>query len=36
MAISGTAEPLSKPAYDMAIKVISDIGSATVKKLLGL
>jgi hypothetical protein len=27
---------LSKPAYDMAVKIISDIGSATMKKLLGL
>jgi hypothetical protein len=27
---------LSKPAYDVAIKIISDIGSATIKKMLGL
>jgi hypothetical protein len=27
---------LGKSAYDVAIKIISDIGSATVKKLLGL
>jgi hypothetical protein len=27
---------LSKPAYEMAVKIISDIGSATMKKLLGL
>jgi len=27
---------LGKPSYDVAIKIISDIGSATVKKMLGL
>ena len=27
---------LGKSAYDVAIKIISDIGSATVKKTLGL
>jgi hypothetical protein len=27
---------LGKSAYDIAIKIISDIGSATAKKLLGL
>ncbi len=27
---------LGKSAYDIAIKIISDIGSATVKRLLGL
>jgi hypothetical protein len=27
---------LGKSAYDVAIKIISDIGSATVKKMLGL
>ena len=27
---------LGKSAYDIAIKIISDIGSATVKKMLGL
>jgi hypothetical protein len=27
---------LGKPTYDVAIKIISDIGSATVKKMLGL
>jgi hypothetical protein len=27
---------LGKSAYDIAIKIISDIGSATVKKILGL
>jgi hypothetical protein len=27
---------LGKPAYEIAIKVISDIGSATAKKILGL
>jgi len=27
---------LGKPTYDVAIKIISDIGSATVKKILGL
>jgi hypothetical protein len=27
---------LSKPAYDLAVKIISDVGAATVKRLLGL
>ena len=27
---------LGKPAYDIAIKIIGDIGSATVKRMLGL
>jgi hypothetical protein len=27
---------LGKSAYDVAIKIIGDIGSATVKKMLGL
>jgi hypothetical protein len=27
---------LGKSAYEVAIKIISDIGSATVKKMLGL
>jgi hypothetical protein len=27
---------LGKSAYEIAIKIISDIGSATVKKMLGL
>ena len=27
---------LGKPTYGVAIKIISDIGSATVKKILGL
>jgi hypothetical protein len=27
---------LGKPTYDAAIKIISDIGAATVKKMLGL
>lgn len=27
---------LGKPAYDLTIKIVSDIGSATVKKMLGL
>jgi hypothetical protein len=27
---------LGKSAYDIAIKIISDIGSVTVKKILGL
>jgi hypothetical protein len=27
---------LGKPAYDLAVKIISDVGSAAAKKLLGL
>jgi hypothetical protein len=27
---------ISKPAYDVAIKIIGDIGAATVKRMLGL
>jgi len=27
---------LGKPAYDIVIKIIGDIGSATVKRMLGL
>jgi hypothetical protein len=27
---------LSKPAYETAVKIISDVASATVKKMLGL
>jgi hypothetical protein len=34
--MKGLLTRLGKPAYDMAIKIISDVGSATVKKLLGL
>jgi len=32
----GLLEKLTKGAYDIAIKIISDIGSATIKKMLGL
>jgi hypothetical protein len=31
-----TLPKLGKSAYEVAIKIISDIGSATVKKMLGL
>ena len=34
--LKGLLSKLGKPAYDLAIKIISDIGSATVKKMLGL
>jgi hypothetical protein len=34
--LKGILARLSKPAYDLAIKVISDIGSATAKRFLGL
>jgi hypothetical protein len=27
---------LGKSAYDIAVKIIGDIGSATVKKILGI
>ncbi|MGY4254592.1 hypothetical protein ACVI1L_001660 [Bradyrhizobium sp. USDA 4516] len=34
--LKGMLSKLGKSAYDVAIKIISDIGSATVKKMLGL
>jgi hypothetical protein len=34
--LKGLLPKLGKSAYDLAIKIISDIGSATVKKILGL
>ena len=34
--LRGMLAKLSKPAYDLAIKIISDVGAATVKRLLGL
>ncbi|MGY0782440.1 DUF2321 domain-containing protein [Azospirillum argentinense] len=34
--LRGMLSKLGKPAYDVAIKVISDIASATTKKFLGL
>jgi hypothetical protein len=34
--LEGMLSKLGKSAYDVAIKIISDIGSATVKKMLGL
>ncbi|KAA1053108.1 DUF2321 domain-containing protein [Azospirillum argentinense] len=34
--LRGMLSKLGKPAHDVAIKVISDIASATAKKFLGL
>ena len=34
--LKGILAKLSKPAYDLTIKVISDVGSATAKRFLGL
>ena len=34
--MKGLLSRLGKSAYEMAVKIISDVGSATVKKLLGL
>jgi hypothetical protein len=34
--LAGLLPKLGKPAYEAAIKIITDIGSATAKKMLGL
>lgn len=34
--LEGMLSKLGKSAYEIAIKIISDIGSTTVKKMLGL
>jgi hypothetical protein len=34
--LKGMLSKLGKSTYDIAIKIVSDIGSATVKKILGL